>query len=138
MLDHKTLIQNNNFILSLIHLHVCMNIHAQLLSHVRLFVTPWMVAHQAPLTMGFSRQENWRSLPFPPPGIFRTQGSNPSLLHCRWILYHWTIWEAPFTCLSYCSFSFNSYFNILCFYKIILVFIKISELRTIVICTDCI
>ena len=42
-----------------------------LLSHfsrVQLFVTPWMVAHQAPLLMGFSRQEYWSGLPFPTPG----------------------------------------------------------------------
>ena len=32
------------------------------------FVTPWAVAHQAPLSMGFSRWEYWRGLPFPPPG----------------------------------------------------------------------
>ena len=38
------------------------------LSHVRLFVTPWMVACQAPLSMGFSRQEYWSRLPFPSPG----------------------------------------------------------------------
>ena len=38
------------------------------LSHVRLFATPWTVAHQAPLTMGFSRQEHWSGLPCPPPG----------------------------------------------------------------------
>ena len=31
-------------------------------------VTPWTVAHQAPLSMGFSRQENWSALPCPPPG----------------------------------------------------------------------
>ena len=31
------------------------------------FVTPWTVAHQAPLSMGFSRQEYWSVLPFPPP-----------------------------------------------------------------------
>ena len=37
-------------------------------SHVRLFVTPWTVAHQAPLSMGFSRQEYWSGLPCPPPG----------------------------------------------------------------------
>ena len=37
-------------------------------SHVRLFVTPWTAAHQAPLSMGFSRQEFWNGLPFPPPG----------------------------------------------------------------------
>ena len=40
----------------------------QLLSRVQLFVTPWTVAHQAPLPMGFSRQEYWSGLPFPSPG----------------------------------------------------------------------
>ena len=38
------------------------------LSHVWLFLTPWTVAHQVPLSMGFSRQEYWSGLPFPPPG----------------------------------------------------------------------
>ena len=37
-------------------------------SHVWLCVTPWTVAHQAPLSMGFSRQENWSGLLCPPPG----------------------------------------------------------------------
>ena len=37
-------------------------------SHVRLFVTPWTVARQAPLSMGFSRQGYWSGLPCPPPG----------------------------------------------------------------------
>ena len=37
------------------------------LSHVRLFVTPWTVAYQAPPSMGFSRQEYWSGLPFPSP-----------------------------------------------------------------------
>ena len=40
----------------------------QTLSRVQLFVTPWTVAHQAPLSMGFSRQEYWSGLPFPSPG----------------------------------------------------------------------
>ena len=39
-----------------------------LLSQVQLFVTPWTVAQQAPLSMGFSRQEYWSGLPFPSPG----------------------------------------------------------------------
>ena len=39
------------------------------LSHVRLFVTPWTVAYQAPLSVGFSRQEYWSGSPFPSPGI---------------------------------------------------------------------
>ena len=34
------------------------------LSHVRLFATPWIVAHQAPQSMGFSRDEYWSGLPF--------------------------------------------------------------------------
>ena len=38
------------------------------LSRVRLFVTPWTITYQAPLSMGFSRQEYWSGLPFPPPG----------------------------------------------------------------------
>ena len=41
---------------------------AWVLSHVQLFVTPWTIAHQAPLPMGFSRQEYWSGLPFPIPG----------------------------------------------------------------------
>ena len=40
----------------------------QSLSHVLLFVTPWTVAHQVPLSVGFSRQEHWSGLPFPSPG----------------------------------------------------------------------
>ena len=39
----------------------------KLLSHIRLFATPWTVAHQAFLSMGFSRQEYWSGLPFPSP-----------------------------------------------------------------------
>ena len=42
--------------------------HAQLLSHVQLFASPWTVAHQASLSMGFSRQQDWSGLPFPSPG----------------------------------------------------------------------
>ena len=39
-------------------------------SHVCLSVTSWTVAHKSPLSMGFSRQEYWRGLPWPPPGDF--------------------------------------------------------------------
>ena len=41
---------------------------AQSLSRIQLFATPWTVAHQAPLSMGFPRQEYWSGLPCPPPG----------------------------------------------------------------------
>ena len=40
----------------------------KLLSHVRLFVTPWTVAHQIPPSMEFSKQQYWSRLPFPSPG----------------------------------------------------------------------
>ena len=59
-----------------------------LVSHVQLFVIPWVVAHQAPLSMEFSRQDKWNWLPFPSQGIFRTQWLNPGLPYCRNILYH--------------------------------------------------
>ena len=50
------------------------------LSHVRLFVTPWTVAHQAPLSMGFSRQERWSGRPHPPPGDPPDLGTEPTPL----------------------------------------------------------
>ena len=46
----------------------------KLLSRVRLFVTPWTVAYQAPLSMGFPRQEYWSGLPCPPPGDLPNPG----------------------------------------------------------------
>ena len=41
---------------------------------VRLFATPWTVAHQAPLSMGFPRPEYWSGLPFPSPGDLPSSG----------------------------------------------------------------
>ena len=59
----------------------------KLLSRVWLSATLWTVAYQAPPSMGFSRQGYWSGLPFPSPGIFLTQGSNPGLPHCGQTLY---------------------------------------------------
>ena len=68
-----------------VHLHV-LHVGIQLpqyrsevksLSHVRLFVTPWTVAHQAPQSMGFSRQEYWSGLSFPSPGGLPDPGIEP-------------------------------------------------------------
>ena len=47
------------------------------LSRVWLFATPWTVAHQAPLSMGFSRQEYWSGLPLPSPGDLSDPGIKP-------------------------------------------------------------
>ena len=53
---------------------------AQLLGHIWLFVAPWSVSHQAPLSMGFSRQEYWSGLPFPSPGDLPHSGIEPGSL----------------------------------------------------------
>ena len=50
------------------------------LSRVQLFATPWTVAHQAPLSMGFSGQEYWSGLPFPSPEDLPDPAVEPSSL----------------------------------------------------------
>ena len=54
-----------------------MKMKVKLLSRVRLFVTQWTVARQAPPSMGFSRQEYCSGLPFPSPGDFPDPGIEP-------------------------------------------------------------
>ena len=60
------------------------------LSRVQLFATLWTVAHQAPLSMGLSRQDRGSGLPFPSPGDL-TQESNPRFLN----LLHWQADSLP-------------------------------------------
>jgi len=72
-------------------------VHAQLLSHVWLFATPWTVVCQAPLSTGLifqARILGWE--PFPPPSRPRDR-TGVSCIFCigRWILYHWASWEFP-------------------------------------------
>ena len=55
----------------LVSLHTCM------LSHVHLSATLWAAVCQAPLSMGFSRQEHWSGLPFPPSGDLPDPGTEP-------------------------------------------------------------
>ena len=50
---------------------------ACVLSHVRLFATPWTTAQQAPLSIGFPRQEYWSGLPFSTPGDLPDPGIKP-------------------------------------------------------------
>ena len=73
------------------------------LSHVQLFVTPWTVDHQAPLSMKFFRQEHWSGLPFPLPGDLPDPGIklNPYLLN----LLHWQADYLPLYCLGCPSLS---------------------------------
>ena len=56
---------------------VCAIHKVKLLSRVRLFVTPWTVAYQAPPSMKFSMQEYWSGLPFPSPGDLPDPGIEP-------------------------------------------------------------
>ena len=50
-------------------------------------VTPWTIAQQVLLSMGLPRQEYWSELPFPSPRDLPNTGTEPSLLHCRQVLY---------------------------------------------------
>ena len=68
-------------------------------SHVLLFATLWTVACQAPLSMGFSRQEYWSGLPCPPPGDLPDPGieltSPASLALAGGLFTTSATWEAP-------------------------------------------
>ena len=69
------------------------------LSCVQLFATWCSIAPQDPLSLGFPRQEYWSGLPFPSSGDLPNPGIEPDPgIYCigRWILYHWTTWEAQF------------------------------------------
>ena len=61
------------------------------LSCARLSATPWTVARQTPLSTGFSRQEHWSGLPFPPPGDLPDPRIEPCLLH----FLHWQASSLP-------------------------------------------
>ena len=68
--------------------HVCL---LGCFSCVWLFATPWTIAHKAPLSMGFFREEYWSGLPCHPPGDLPNPEMEPeSHVSCigRWVLYH--------------------------------------------------
>ena len=62
------------YIISVLYVRIC----AQWPSHVWLFVTPWAIAHHAPLPMSFPRQEYQSGLPCPPPGELPNPGIEPT------------------------------------------------------------
>ena len=74
---------------------------AQSQHHAWRFVTPWTVAHQGPLSMGFPRKEYWSWLPCPSPGDLPKPGIQ-TYVSCisRQFLYHWVTWEALILLLS--------------------------------------
>ena len=56
---------------------LCMKVKVKSFNRVRLFMTPWTVACQSPLSVGFSRHEYWSGLPFPSPGHLPNPGIKP-------------------------------------------------------------
>ena len=86
------------------HEHVCVLSH---FSHVQLFVTPWTVTHQVPLSVGVSPGKNTgvgcHALL---QGIFLNRGSNPGLPHCRWILY-WLSYQGSPRILERVAYPFS-------------------------------
>ena len=70
----------------------CMKVKVKPLSHVRFLATPWTAAHQAPLSMGFSRQECWSGVPSPSPTseYSLTQKHSISLLESKLWWWLWT------------------------------------------------
>ena len=83
-----------------------------LLSHVQLFGTPWTVACQAPLSMGFSREEYWSGLPFPSPGELPDPGIESGSPACGQILYHLSYWGGPG--YDYICLKQNEEYNVFC------------------------
>ena len=64
------------------------------LSHVQLFATPWTVAYQAPLSLGFSGHDYWSGLPFPSPGELPNTGIKPASPALAGGLFTTSTWEA--------------------------------------------
>ena len=73
------------------------------LSHLWLYAAPWTVAHQAPPSTGFSRQEYWGGLPFPPPGDLPSLGmerwSPPGQADSTWVWAAREALEFPCNCI---------------------------------------
>jgi len=75
----ETLALNDTIDQTGIYIYIYIVVVVYSLSHVQLFATPWTVACQAPLSMGFPRQEqeSWSGLPFPSPGDVPNPGVKP-------------------------------------------------------------
>ena len=77
------------------------------LSRVRLLVTPWTAAYQAPPSMGFSRQEKWSGVPLPSPSRHEAKQRDTSIwrvIHVSFLMsekcYPFSIWKGPYTTLK--------------------------------------
>ena len=99
VLDYR--FHNGNNYVNFAHPCVC----AQLLSHVRLFVTPWTVVHQAPLSMGFPSQEYWNGFPFATPRDLSNPGSEHMSPACLLLAGRFFATEPPGKSAHHCTHS---------------------------------
>ena len=106
------------------HTHTCIHTHVHIyiyvlnrFSCVRLFTTLWSVAHQAPLSMGFSRQEYWNGFPHPPPGDLPDPGVEPVSLTLRQTVYQLSYQESYLRRENFCKAlkASTSYTFLFCF-----------------------
>ena len=121
---------------------VCARVHTQSLSHVRLFATLWTIDHQAPLSLGFPRQEYWSGLPLPSPGNLsdaEIKLISPASISCvgRQILYHLSHLRSPalIDCVEKkhgcCSFTLSWVRGATCFSLSALRFFHVSQVTTV-------
>ena len=82
---------------------------AKVASVVSNSATLWTVAHQVPLSVGFSRQEYWSGMPCSPPGDF----PNPAIEPCLLCLLHWQAGSLPLAPFFFRFFSIIGYYKIL-------------------------
>ena len=83
---------------------LCDSVCVHRFTRVQLFATPWTVAHQVALSVGFSKQKNTAvGCYFLLQGIFPTRGSSISCISCilGGFSTHWATWEAPFSVSAY-------------------------------------
>ena len=85
-------------------------------SRVQLFETSWTIAHQAPLSMGFSRQEYWSGLPFTSAGDLSDPGMEPTSLISPALAYRFFITIATceaivYICMCVCVYTLNILFH---------------------------
>ena len=82
------------------------------LSRVQLFATPWTVTHQAPPSVGFSRQEYWNGLPFPSPGDLLDPDVEPRST----VLQADALTSEPVLFHGMCQFVVDMILHMLCLY----------------------
>ena len=88
-------------------------------SRVRLFTTPWTIAHQALLSLGFSRQEYWSGLLFPSPGDLPDPEIEPRFDHYKQILCKQILYRLSHVSFCICIHNFFLYIYMFVYLRIL-------------------